>query len=215
MPTQPYKIGTERVPSVTTIINRFKNSGGLIHWANQQGLKGVTLDDARAEATMPGTIAHQWVHDQARSLPLTAFAKAKDEDVRRATVAFEAYLQWYEGNKIVIRYCEVALTSAKHRFGGTLDAIGVNHNGAHVLLDWKNANAVYPDHLYQLAGYDILWSENYPKVALNGGFHLCRFDKEHGDFSHHFYPSLEQEKTTFLTMRGLYDMVKLTEKRVR
>ena len=28
-----------RLPSVTTIIGRFKESGGLLYWANQQGLK--------------------------------------------------------------------------------------------------------------------------------------------------------------------------------
>ena len=40
-----------RLPSVTTIIGRFKESGGLLYWANQQGLEGKTLDQARAEVT--------------------------------------------------------------------------------------------------------------------------------------------------------------------
>jgi len=47
-----------RLPSVTTIIGRFKESGGLLYWANQQGLEGKTLDQARAEVTTPGTLAH-------------------------------------------------------------------------------------------------------------------------------------------------------------
>jgi hypothetical protein len=42
-----------RLPSVTTIIGRFKDSGGLLYWANQQGLEGKTLDQARAEVTTP------------------------------------------------------------------------------------------------------------------------------------------------------------------
>jgi hypothetical protein len=46
-----------RLPSVTTIIGRFKESGGLLYWANQQGLEGKTLDQARAEVTTPGTLA--------------------------------------------------------------------------------------------------------------------------------------------------------------
>ena len=45
-----------RLPSVTTIIGRFKESGGLLYWANQQGLEGKTLDQARAEVTTPGAI---------------------------------------------------------------------------------------------------------------------------------------------------------------
>lgn len=32
MPTQPYLIDGVRVPGVTTILSRFKESGGLIHW---------------------------------------------------------------------------------------------------------------------------------------------------------------------------------------
>lgn len=50
-----------RLPSVTTIIGRFKESGGLLYWANQQGLEGKTLDQARAEVTTPGTLAHKAV----------------------------------------------------------------------------------------------------------------------------------------------------------
>ena len=48
-----------RLPSVTSIIGRFKESGGLLYWANQQGLEGKTLDQARAEVTTPGTLAHK------------------------------------------------------------------------------------------------------------------------------------------------------------
>ena len=52
-----------------------------------------------------------------------------------------------------------------------------------ILLDWKCANAVYADFLYQFADYGLLWNENYPDHPLVGGFHLCRFAKEQGDFS--------------------------------
>jgi hypothetical protein len=41
-----------RLPSVTTIIGRFKESGGPLYWANQQGLEGKTLDQARAEVSL-------------------------------------------------------------------------------------------------------------------------------------------------------------------
>jgi hypothetical protein len=69
--------------------------------------------------------------------------------------------------------------------------------------------------LYQLAAYKLLWEENYSNHPISGGFHLCRFAKEQGDFSHHYYPSLDQEAETFLAMRALYDRVKQAEKRVR
>ena len=79
----------------------------------------------------------------------------------------------------------------------------------------KCANAVYADYLYQLAAYGLLWSENYPDHPLVGGFHLCRFAKEQGDFSHHYFPSLDDEAETFLRMRDLFDRVKKAERRLR
>ena len=48
----------KRLPSPSTIVSRFKDSGGLLHWANTQGLEGKTLDEAREEVTTPGSIVH-------------------------------------------------------------------------------------------------------------------------------------------------------------
>jgi hypothetical protein len=214
MATQPYKDSSgRRIPSVTTVISRFKESGGLLYWANQQGLEGKTLDDARHEATTPGTIGHQMVeaHIHGRAYHVD---EGPNDLLEKARAAFAAYIAWEQMTAISFRHTEVPLTSGKHRFGGTLDAIGLIGNEL-VLCDWKCANAVYADYLYQLAAYKILWEENYPEHLIAGGFHLCRFSKEQGDFSHHFFPSLDEEAETFLLMRSLYDRVKRTDKRVR
>ncbi len=48
-----------------------------------------------------------------------------------------------------------------------------------------------------------------------GGFHLCRFATERGDFSHNYFPSLADEAETFLLMRDLFDRVKKAERRLR
>ena len=214
MATQPYKDRSgRRIPSVTTIISRFKDSGGLLYWANQQGLEGKTLDESRSEVTTPGTIGHQMVEAHIHGQEYSPEQYPADL-VAKARAAFAAYLTWERMTAIAFRHTEVALTSERHRFGGTFDAIGMIGNEL-VMCDWKCANAVYADHLYQLAAYKILWEENYPEHPIVGGFHLCRFAKEQGDFSHHFFPSLDEEAETFLVMRSLYDRVKKTEKRVR
>lgn len=214
MVTRPYRDENgRRIPSVTTILSRFKDSGGLLYWANQQGLEGKTLDEARVEVTTPGSLGHLMVeaHIHGRNfVPDGQPVKL----VKKAEAAFNAYLAWERMTAITFRHTEVSLISAAHRYGGTLDAIGVIGNEL-VLLDWKCANAVYADYLYQLAAYKILWEENYPDHLLSGGFHLCRFAKEQGDFSHHYFPSLDHEAETFLAMRALYDRVKQAEKRVR
>jgi hypothetical protein len=212
--TQPYKDKAgKRIPSVTTILSRFKDSGGLLYWANEQGLHGKTLDQARFEATTPGSLGHLMVEAHIHGREYLPDRQPADL-LEKARAAFDAYLAWEQMTAITFRHTEVALISEQHRFGGTLDAIGMIGNHL-VLCDWKCANSVYADYLYQLAAYKLLWEENYPDHPIAGGFHLCRFAKEQGDFSHHFFPSLDEEAKTFLLMRALYDRVKQTEKRVR
>ncbi len=203
----------KRLPSVTTIISRFKDSGGLLYWANNAGLDGLTLDQARAPAATAGTMAHDLVeaHINGQEPPELA---GDPDTIAKARAAFEVYLNWQSMTKLEIRHTEVSLVSERHRFGGRLDAIGQVGNEL-VLVDWKTSNSVYADYLYQLAAYGMLWEESYPDHPLVGGYHLCRFAKEHGDFAHHYYPSLTEEAETFLKMRRLYDCVKSAEKRVK
>jgi hypothetical protein len=206
----------KRLPSVTTIIGRFKESGALLYWANTEGLNGKTLDEARIPAASAGTMAHTMVecHLNGRAAPEPV---GSEDIIKKATAAYKAYLQWHTMTSLEIRHTEVPLTSERHKFGGCLDAIGIvaPMNNGLALVDWKTSNSIYADYLYQLAAYAILWNENYPETPITGGFHLCRFAKEDGDFSHNYFPSLDHEMETFIAMRSLYDRVKKTEKRVR
>lgn len=202
-----------RLPSVTTILSRFKDSGGLLYWANQAGLDGKTLDEARAPAATAGTMAHDLVeaHINKREAPVLL---GNADTIAKARAAFDTFQKWLDLNKLQIRHTEVSLVSEAHKYGGRLDAIGLSGNEL-ILLDWKTSNAVYADYILQLAGYKVLWEENYPEHLLTGGYHLCRFAKEEGDFSHHYFPRLDLEVETFLAMRDLYDKIKTVEKRVK
>lgn len=205
----------KRLPSVTTILSRFKDSGALLYWANTQGLEGKTLDQARIPAATAGTMAHSLVEAHLNKQPLPELSGDADV-IAKARRAFDAFLTWSEMSRLEIRHTEVSLVSDRHKFGGTLDAIGIINGGNGLaLIDWKTSNSVYSDYLYQMAAYRLLWEETYPEHPITGGFHLCRFSKEDGDYAHHHFPSLDEEAETFLIMRRLYDRVKATEKRVR
>lgn len=209
-----YKDGSgKQVPSVTTIIGRFKDSGGLLYWANKAGLEGETLDQAREPAATAGTMAHTLVEAHLRDEPEPNLTGDGDT-IAKAKAAFATYLKWQDMSKMEFRHVEVPLVSEQYRFGGRLDAIGVIGNEL-VLCDFKTSNAIYADYTFQLAAYSILWCENYPDHPLVGGYHLLRFAKEEGDFSHHHWPRLEREAIAFLKMRELYDLVKDCEKRVK
>ena len=210
----PYVTSTgEVVPSVTTIIGRFKESGALLWWANQAGLQGKTLEEARAPAMTAGTMAHDLVECAITDQPMPELIGDTDT-IEKARAAFSVYEKWRSITHLEIKRAEVSLASDRHRFGGRLDAIGV-HDNELCLLDWKVANSVHADYILQLAAYGILWQENYPEEPLAGGYHLLRFSKEQGDFSHHYYPKLEAEKEAFLAMVDLYRRMKEIEKRVK
>lgn len=202
----------QRVPSVTTILSRFKDAGGLLYWANEAGLKGMTLDEARMPAAEAGTMAHALVeaHINQRPEPILEGPEEVQANARRA---FQSYLQWQEMTRLAVRHTEVELVSERYRFGGRLDAI-IEIGGKLAIGDWKSSNALYSDYLLQCAAYKILWEENYPDHPLVGA-HLCRFSKNEADFTHSYFEGLEREEETFLRMRELYDLVKAVDKRVR
>jgi hypothetical protein len=201
----------QRLPSVTTIIGRFKDSGGLVRWAYHRGRNGFDLD-ACDKAADAGTLARGMVlaHLHGRRWQPATQIKAKLLDTAKAR--FNAYLAWERTYQPAIRHVEIPLVSARYRYGGTLDAIGV-FAGELALLDWKASNAVYQDHLIELAAYKRLWDETYPDHPITGGFHLCRFAKEDGDFAHHFYPKLDAAWAQFRLFRRAYDIDARLKKR--
>lgn len=206
-----YLADGSRVPGTTTIIGRFKESGALLRWAWAEGKAGRELYEARDAAAEAGTLAHAMVEADIRGMKLeTPVADA--EVLQKAIAAFGAYQSWARSSKLKIVEQEMMLVSEKHRYGGTPDAIG-ELDGALCLVDWKTGGAVYTDFLLQLAAYKILWEENHPDRLLTGGFHLCRFAKEHGDFAHHFYPNLDEAAEMFLHLRAAYEIDKGLKRR--
>lgn len=214
------KDGT-RVPSVTTITGRFKESGGLLYWAFEQGASGLvrSLDDAKQPAADIGTAVHEAVElhtmgkrdDECRAVFETRFPFDTEKQAKCIS-GYEAYLAWAKNFKVQIVEREVQLVSEKHRYGGTPDAIGMI-GGELVLLDWKTSNAIYSDYLIQLAAYARLWDEHHPDRPITGGHHLLRFSKEHGDFHHAYYPKLDEGWRQFLLFREAFEIDKQLKKR--
>jgi hypothetical protein len=203
------------VPGTTTIIGRFKDSGPLLHWAFGQGKLAErgeirSLYDKRDHAADVGTLAHAMVEAHIRgTIPMPG--SENPEVQKRAESAYGAYLNWESMTRLKIVSQEISMVSEVHQFGGTLDAIG-ELGGDLCLLDWKTSNGIYPDFLIQLAAYSLLWHELNPLLQLKG-FHLCRFSKEHGDFSHHYWTDLTDATEQFLLLRRAYDLDRALKKR--
>ena len=204
------KDGT-KIPGTTTIISKFKESGGLIHWAWSLGMEGKDYRKVRDDAANIGTIVHDRVEAFVKKVDWIPPETISKDDLEKVESGFNAYKSWQEQSKIEVIETEMQLVSEEFHFGGTPDAVG-RFGYSLVLLDWKSSNAVYGDYLIQLAAYGHLLRE--VRDINVTAFHLCRFSKEHGDFSHHYFQDLSEAWEAFKHMRSLYDLMNRLKKRV-
>lgn len=202
-----------KVPGTTTVIGRFKDSGGLLHWAFEQGKlaqqgKIQRLYDKADEAAAIGTQAHEMIEAYINGKPVPV---PTDE---RATQAFDNAIKWLTQTRIQIvsEYQELCLVSEKYKYGGTPDAIGLL-DGKLIMLDWKTSNSVYQDYLIQIAAYKNLWEENFPDKPIEGGYYLCRFAKDFPDFAAHHFAELDDAWEQFKLFRQAYELDKILKKR--
>lgn len=196
------KDGT-RVPGVTTLLGRFKESGPLLQWAFKQGQSGArSLYEKRDEAAEVGSVVHDIVEAEIHGRDVPTYPL---EMAERVQSALSAWHRWRDANRMEIVATEVPYVSEVHRFGGTLDAVAREPDGRLVLLDWKTSNGVYTDYLLQLAAYKLLWDE-FNAEPITGGFHLVRFSKEHGDMEHRYWPDLTDAAEMFKHLRAAYDL---------
>jgi hypothetical protein len=223
-PTQGYynKAG-DKIPGTTTIIGRFKDSGGLIQWAYKSGREHERmvaqgreaprhLHDVVQRAADSGTIAHDMIEAAILGKEYISPADTPPDVLAKAANAFAQFLEWREQTGIQIVATEKAYVSEILQFGGTVDAIGKDARGRIVLLDWKTSGAVYADMLIQLGAYSLLLEECAPEYTPQG-FHLLRVAKENADFAHHFYGELEDAKQQFRLMRQAYEIDQRLKKR--
>ena len=195
-PKNGYRLDGDPVPGVTTVLGRFKDSGGLIRWAYKQGKKGVELYESRDKAADIGSVVHDaceaHVHGK-DPYDLVNRSALEGLDMAAAHVALTSYMSWAKMSKVEYVATEVALVSPTMRVGGTLDCIA-RINDQLVVLDWKTSKGVYPDYYIQCCAYALLWEEM--RGDRIEAAHLCRFSKS-GSFAHYMWPDLEPGRDQF------------------
>lgn len=202
-----------KIPGVTTVIGRFKESGALIRWAYNQGVAGVELYEKRDAAADVGTYVHNLIEGCLRDGTTDAAPPPgmSDQNIARARSAFQAFQAWHVGSRLTIKPLETHLVSEIHRYGGTPDAIAEEGDSKKLsLIDWKSSKSFYNDNLIQLAAYVELWNEKRPARKIDGGIHVVRFGKEGADFEHRYFPidhpKLGAAWKMFLLYRAAYDL---------
>ena len=203
----------EKVPGVTTILNRWKESGGLLQWAFQQGKSGAAnLYEQRDAAADIGTLAHAMVENVLEGNdPEAALALATDEQKAKARQAYSMFVTWRERNRADIISIETPMVSESLRIGGTPD-IALCFEQLE-MGDIKTSNGIYRDHLMQVAAYRVIWNENHPTQQMTGGFHILRFAKDYPDFEHRYFAELDDALECFKWLRQAYDLDQRLKKR--
>ena len=153
MPTGDYIINNKKLPSVTTIIGRFKNAIGLIIWSNQLGLKGLNYFDELKKAADTGSS----LHDLAELFILKKEYELPDDPI--AIHCFQQFIDWWDSINCEVIWTEKKYTSKKLNVGGCPDLL-VKQDGKYILVDFKTSKAVYSDMLIQLSCYAELIKEN-------------------------------------------------------
>jgi len=197
---------------VTTILSRFKESGGLIQWAYNCGKEGIDINEARDSAADAGTCCHEMIDCDLhrKEFPRSDWNK---DILAKADHAFLAFLEWKEQTKLALAASEEPMVSERYQFGGTCDAAFMS--GTLRLLDYKTSSGIYTDQLIQVAGgYSLLWDEYYPDRLLHG-IDILRISKpnapddpvsfEHRHFSAEIIPLCQRQ---FLLFREAYDIDK-------
>lgn len=173
-----------KVPSVTTMLGKFKDPGPLQYWAWDLGMRGINFRDQMDKAADIGTIAHKLAECHMRGLQFDPTPYDADA-LKRAQVPFSAFLEWAGGSKLTSEASEVPMVSEKYGFGGCMDVVFIN--GRRQISDLKTSKAVYAEYWAQILGYSILWEENFPDKPVDGGYSIIRFDRG-GEFAHHWLP---------------------------
>lgn len=90
MPTKPYKLDDKKIPSVTTIISRFKDNGAITGWSNKLGLSGIKYWEEMKRVQDIGTT----FHDHAECIiNKKAFTLSDDPEVQSC---FNGFMKWWK-----------------------------------------------------------------------------------------------------------------------
>lgn len=242
-PAGGYWLDGKRLPSVTTILTRFKDSSGLIKWAYKQGREHQRLESdgkpaprdlydktgQTAEAALAGTIAHDMIetfilgeHPTSNAELIAAEIGLKHGSGQANGPSSDVLTRAGNSFNQFIEWWENTKLVVTHTELGLMSK--VHRFGGTLDAVGKDARGrvVLIDWKTSNAVYaDYLYQLGGYSILLEEnhpelnpqGFHLLRVAKETADFAHHYFGELDAEKRAFLLMRELYEIDSRTRKR--
>ena len=203
----------EIVKSVTGAIGII-NKPLLIPWACKlmgEALEnGASIKEAkmawrtkRDTAADKGTQTHDWIENYILSKinkDVVPMKEPNDVDVQNAILAFR---EWEVMHGVKFIATEDLVYSKKHNFVGTLDCVA-EIGGKRCLIDFKTSKGIYPEMIYQVAGYKIAYEE-FTGEKFDEHY-IIRFGKEDAEFEFKKFKITPKIKKGFLSCLHIKQM---------
>ena len=146
-------------PSVTQILSVLRKIG-LEMWFKFNTAKFCNAESKRGREA--GTDTHNVIQDFID----TGSAKIETEYPSEVTTALKSFQLFKKDNpNTKLHKAEIALTSEKYKYNGTIDCIG-EVDGVPFVVDWKTGKVkdkdtpvIYDEYKYQVASYVYLYNE--------------------------------------------------------
>ena len=142
-------------PSVTTILGVLRKIG-LENWFKYN--TAASCDAKSNKGKLIGTQIHEAIQSYIETGKVSVTTEY-NEEVTNALKSFMLFRK--EQPEHILRRSELALTSEKYKFNGTIDCIGDD-----IMWDWKTGEAkeetnpkIWPEWKYQISAYVYLYNE--------------------------------------------------------
>lgn len=198
-------------PSVSTIIGA-QPKPWLESWREKWGSLAVRkMEIAKAIGTAFHDCVEQYLEGKVWCPNTVGYPSC---DVR-VMCMMRSWVAWAESVDGTIYQTETKVISHKHKYSGTLDAVG-KVGKTLLLIDWKTGSAIYGDMDLQLAAYAFAYNE----MNKSSGMDIVHKDVKDGLIVHvskdkpHFKLKTKQFKlgkrvfNKFLNLRELFDDIK-------
>ncbi len=156
------------------LLNRLNGSPECSVLLNEQWIADLMKDATKKpdkikdEAADLGTQAHAFID-------LIVHGKEPESVPEPIQAAVSSFKSWWKQSGIELVLGDTKVASLIHGYGGSLDALG-RRQGDFIILDWKTANGIYPEHGLQVAAYAHAFYETFGIYCQEGI--IVRFGKK-------------------------------------
>ena len=192
-----YLVGSEKLPSVTSILQATKSDedkAALENWKNRVGYKEANR--IKSEASNRGTSMHSYIEDFLRGRVNESFFESNEQYKNMAKIIIESVIK----GKLEEIYGMEATLYYPEKYAGTADIIGI-YEGKQFLGDFKQSNKIkkseyIQDYFLQLGAYSLAHNVIYQTNITLGIILLCTIDN--------FYQEFRIEGNELITYQNLF-----------